>query len=116
MNYVFLFIIVFIIVFLIYFITVIGNKRKLAIFKDSNQALILIRRYKLNIDKNNVKELALKIALANSFIVATAVTVIELVNNFLLKLLVAFLVMVPLIIILYHLIGKSMKKEGKKNV
>ena len=116
MKYIILFVIVFVIVFLLYLITVIENKRKLSKFSKTNQALLLINRYNLKIDKDNVKEFAVKIALANSLVVAVAITVIELVNNFLLKLLVGFLVMLPLILILYNMIGKSMQKEGKKHV
>ena len=62
---------------------------------------------------DNVKEFALKVACVNSFIIATALVVIEFINNFILKLLVATLIMIPLIIILYYLVAKSMKKEGK---
>lgn len=116
MKYFGLFVGVYLLVMLIYLITVIGNKRKLAVFPKSNQALILIKRFKLNINETNVKKFAIKIALSNSFIIAFTLTITELVNNFLLKLLIAFLVMIPLIIILYYLIGISMKKEGNKNV
>lgn len=116
MEYIILFVIVFIVVFLLYVITVIENKRKLAKFPKTNQALLLINRYHLEIDKDNVKEFAVKIALSNAFVIATAITVIELVDHFLLKLLVAILVMLPLILILYSMIGKSMQKEGKKHV
>lgn len=116
MKYLVLFIVTFVVIMLIYLITVIGSKRKLVAFPKSNQALILINKYKLDINENNVKGFAMKIALCNSFIIALTLTLTELVNNFLLKLLVAFLVMIPLIIILYHLIGKSTQKEGKKNV
>ena len=116
MKYIGLFVVIYLIVLLIYLVTVICNKRKLAIFPKSNQALIIINRYKLDINKSNVKEFAIKIASVNSFIIALALTMTELVNNFLLKLLIAFLTMIPLILILYHLIGISMKKEGKKNV
>ena len=113
MKYIILFVVVFIVVLLLYLITVIGNKRKLAKFPQSSQALLLINKYQLKIDKDNVKELAMKIAFANAFVMAITITIIEFVNNLVLKLLVAFLVMIPLIVILYHRIGKSMKKEGK---
>ena len=116
MKYLILFIIVFLVVFLLYLITVIENKRKLLNFPKTNQALLLINRYNLKIDKDNVKGFAVKIALANSFVVASAITAVELVSNFLLKLLVGFLVMLPLILVLYNMIGKSMQKEGKKHV
>lgn len=113
MKSIFLFIYVYAIAMVLYLVTVIYNKKKLATFPKSNQALIITKRYNLKITKKNVKEFALKIALTNSFILAISITVADLVKNFLLKLLVAFLVMTPLIFILYHLIGRSMKKEGK---
>ena len=113
MDYVILFVVIFTTVFVLYLITVILNRKSLAKFSKSNQALILINKYKLKIDKENTKELALKIALANSLIIATAITIIEFVDNIILKLLVALIVMIPLIIICYKLIAKSMKKEGK---
>lgn len=113
MKYIILFLVTFAVIFVLYLLTVILNKRKLAKFPQSNQALLLINRFKLKIDKDNVKEFALKIAGANSFIIATALVVIEFINNFILKLLVATLIMIPLIIVLYYLVAKSMKKEGK---
>ena len=113
MKYIVLFITTFVVVFVLYFITVISNKRKLSKFPKSNQALLLINRYQLNIDKNNVRGFAMKIALANSFIIAIVIVAIEFVNNIILKLLIAILIMLPLIIMCYSRIAKSMKKEGK---
>ena len=113
MKYIILFLVAFTVIFVLYLLTVILNKRKLAKFPKSSQALLLINRFKLKIDKDNVKEFALKVACVNSFIIATALVVIEFVNSFILKLLVATLIMIPLIIILYYLVAKSMKKEGK---
>ena len=113
MEYVILFLVVFIVVFFLYLITVILNKRKLSSFHKSNQALILIKKYDLKIDKDNKREFAIKIALVNSFVIAVTATIIEFVNNIFLKVLVAMVVMIPLMLIFYKLIGKSMKKEGK---
>ena len=113
MGYIILFVVVFMIVFFLYLITVVLNKRKLSSFPKSNQALLLIRKYNLKITNDNVKEFALKISVVNSFIIALAITIIEFVPNIFLKILVAILVMIPLMLVLYNLIGKSMQKEGK---
>ena len=106
MKYVILFAATFLLVLVLYWITVISNKRKLSKFDKSNQALLLIKKYKLDINKDNVKSFAWKIAFANAIIIATTITIIEFINNFMLKLLIAFLVMIPLILILYKVIGK----------
>ena len=114
MNFIILFGVTFLIVYLAYFITVISNHKKLEKFKISNQVMIFIKKYKIKITDSNVKEVAQLVALGNAFIIAVAITVVELVKNFILKILVAFLVIIPLILIVYSLIGKHMiKKESK---
>ncbi|MBE6152027.1 MAG: hypothetical protein E7165_01775 [Firmicutes bacterium] len=114
MEFIIIFLVSFAVVYLLYLLTVISNKNKLEKFKTSNNVLILVKKYKLTITDSNVKLLAHLVALANAFIMAFAITIVELVNNFILKILVAFLVIVPLILISYHLIGKYMlKKENK---
>lgn len=114
MGYIILFLASFLVVYLAYLLTVILNKKKLEKFKTSNQALIFVKRYKLKLTDKNVKLLATLIALSNAFIIATAITIVELIKNIILKLIVAFLVIIPLILILYSLIGKYMlKKENR---
>ena len=114
MNFIILFVVSFLVVYLAYFITVISNKKKLEKFKTSNQVMIFIKKYNIKITDSNVKEVAQLVALGNAFIIAFAITIVELVKNFILKILVAFLVIIPLILIVYSLIGKHMvKKESK---
>ena len=114
MNFIILFVVSFLVVYLAYFITVISNKKKLEKFKTSNQVMIFIKKYNIKITDSNVKEVAQLVALGNAFIIALAITIVELVKNFILKILVAFLVIIPLILIVYSLIGKHMvKKESK---
>ncbi|MBE6138716.1 MAG: hypothetical protein E7173_03105 [Firmicutes bacterium] len=114
MNFIIVFIVSFLVVYLAYLITVISNKKKLEKFKSSNPIVILSKKYNLKINDSNVKELAHLVALGNAFIIASAITIVELVSNFILKILVAFIVIVPLILIVYSLIGKHMvKKESK---
>lgn len=114
MKFFVIFIVAFIIIFLAYLLTVILNKKKLEKFKNSNQALFFVRRYKIKVNEDNVKVLAYLVAIANAFIIAFTLTIVELVENIILKILVAFLIIMPLILILYSLIGKYMKKRGNK--
>ena len=114
MKFIIIFLTVFVVVYLAYLITVILNKKKLLKFKKSNQILLLVKKYDVKITDANVKEVAHLIAFSNSFIIATAVTVVELVSNFVLKILIAFIVIVPLILIMYSLVGKYLKKKECK--
>jgi len=114
MNFIIIFVMSFLVVYLAYVITVISNKKKLDKFKTSNQVLIFVKKYNLKITDSNVKELAHLVALSNAFIIAVAITVVELVSNFILKILVAFVLIMPLILIIYSLVGQHMlKKESK---
>ena len=114
MKFIILFVVTFLVVYLLYLLTVILNKKKLEKFKNSNQALYFVKKYKIKVDDNNVKLLAHLVALSNAFIMSTAITLVELVSNFILKILVAFLVIMPLILIMYHIVGKVMMKRGNK--
>lgn len=116
MSYVILFVATFLIVYLLYLLTVILNKKKLQKFKKSNQVLYFVKKYKLKVDDSNVKLLAQLVALSNAFIISTAITIVELVPNYILKILVAFLVIMPLILLMYHVVGKIMLKRGRSNV
>ena len=114
MKFIILFVVTFLVVYLLYLLTVILNKKKLEKFKKSNQVLYFIKKYKIKVDDNNVKLLAHLVAISNAFIMSAAITIVELVPNFILKILVAFLVIMPLILIVYHIVGKIMMKRGNK--
>ena len=111
MVYLISFIIAFLIVYLFYFFTVILQKKKYDKFKTSNQVMYFINRYKLNVDKINIKKFIHIISLTNSLIIAIAFTATFLVDNILLQLLVGLLVLRPLILISYSLIGNYLKME-----
>ena len=114
MKFLLIFLGAFVVVYLAYLITVIFNKKKLEKFKTSNQVVVLVKKYKLKINDSNIKELAHLVAFSNAFIIASTLTVVELVGNIILKILVAFIIIIPMILISYSLIGKYMlKKENK---
>ena len=114
MKFVILFIVTFLAVYLLYLGTVILSKKKLKKFSKSNQAIFFVKKYKIKVDDSNSKELANLVALANSFIISTTITIIELVPNFILKIAVAFPIIIILILVSYNIIGKTMLKRGKK--
>lgn len=114
MKYIVMFVVSFLVVYLAYLFTVILNKKKLKKFEKSNQALYFTRKYKIKVNDSNAKLLANLVALANAFIISITIVIIELVQNYILKVLVAFIVIVPLILILYHIIGLMILKRGNK--
>ena len=106
--------IVFFFIYLLYAITVIHNKKKIKEFEKSGQAAFIIKKYKLITSKINMKNFARIIALANSLIISFTFFITDFINNYILKLLVGFVILVPFIMLCYCLIGMFYKKkEGK---
>ncbi len=107
---------VFILLYLFYLITVINRKGKLDKFFEGVEITYLKKRYKLSLKKINKKALAHTIALTNSFIVSITILTVFIVDNYILKLMIAFIILMPLIIISYHIIGVNLKRKEDKNV
>ena len=81
-------------------------------FKDGKQVLFFKNAYNLDLKKLDYKKFANSLSLTNAFIIAVTVTIIELINKSLtLKLLVGFIVLIPLILISYYFLGKIYKKK-----
>ena len=111
MKYLITWFIVFIIIYLFYLLFVILRKKKMNNFLDNTYVLYLIRVYKLNKEKLNIKKLSHLIALSNAFIIATTFIIISFVKNFILMMLLAFVVLIPLQLGVYHIIGKYLKRS-----
>lgn len=109
---IFYFLIAFLIVYLFYLVTVVLQKKRMDNFKKSNQVLYFVKRYKLDVNKLNMTRFTNTLGLANAFIVATAFMTTFLVENYILMLLVGFIVLIPLILIVYHIIGKIYIRKG----
>lgn len=103
----------FIFVYLIYLITVIFKIKKNDKFKKSNQVLYFKRVYKIDIDKLNLTKFAHIIALTNAFMIALVATLIDFFDKLIVKMLVGFVILVPLMLLLYHIIGKIIKSKEK---
>lgn len=106
-----LFVATFLIIFLIYYLFVIRRKKYLEKFMNGKEVGYLKKVYKIKLKKEDYKKLALLIALTNSFIISVAVSIVCFFNNILLQLLLGFVVVIGLILLCYHIIGKIMKKK-----
>ena len=103
--------IVFCVIYLFYFIFVICRKKKLSKIKQSTEILFLKKKFKLNLNHISDKKLANIVAISNSFIISITFTVVELFDNIIIKLMVAFVMLIILILIIYGLLGKILKKK-----
>ncbi len=114
MEYIFTFVFCFLVIYLLYLFIIVLRKKGLEKFKTSKQLDYFKIKFKLDIKKLNFKKFANALAVTNAFIIAFTVTVIEVFDNWILKVLVAFLILLPLMYLLYNIIGKYYKKkEGK---
>jgi len=114
MKQLFWFLFAFIVIYLFYFITVILQKKKYEKFKSGNQVMFFVKKYKLDIKKLNVSKFIRIISFVNSFIIALAFTIATLVDNYFLILLIGFIIVIPLMLLSYHMVGLYLKKEENK--
>ncbi len=99
-------------IYLLYFLIIINNKRRLSKYiRTSKETVLIGSRYKINFDKVNHKLVANLFAIANAVIMGLTYIIVMMIDNIILKLLVAFLVFVFLIVICYLNIGKYIKKK-----
>ncbi len=104
-----------VVIYALYFLLIITNKRRLSKYiKTSKETVLIGARYKVNFDKVSHKLVANLFAIANAVIMGTTYIIVMMVDNLILKLLVAFLVFVFLIVISYLNIGKYIKKKEAK--
>lgn len=119
MENIIMFIVLFIIVYLIYTLFVIHNKKALEKMKTGRELTYLKRLYHLDYDKLNMEYIARLLALMNAFILSLTTTIVTIinswVNNFYLWLIICLLmsivILIPLILIIYNIIGKHLKKK-----
>ena len=113
MKYFIIWITVFIIIYLFYLLFVILRKKKLELFKNNSYLKYLVKVYKLDIKKLNIKHMAHIIALSNSFIIATTCTLVYLLDNFYMQMLLALALLILLQLFTYHIVGLILKRRDK---
>ena len=113
-----LYLVTFIIAYLFYVIFVLCRKSVLKKFPNGKEMTYLKYKYGIKINDDNLKKIANKVFLANSFILSTTVYVVCLFDNFFIELIVGVITLIVLILLIYHLIGTFYKKKqgGKKHV
>lgn len=113
MQKIFIWLIIFIIIYLFYLFFIILRKEKLKLFKNNSFVRYLVKVYKLNSKKLEMKQMANIVALANAFIIATTFLIIDFVDNFYLKMFLALIILIILQLVIYHIIGKILKRRDK---
>ena len=114
MNYIIVYLIAFTIIYLFYLFAVVLQKKRMDKFKKSHQIMFFVNRYKLDIDKINIRKFTHLLALVNAFIMATAFIAMYLVDNLLLQFLIGLAVLFPLLLLCYHIVGKIYQRKYKK--
>ena len=113
-KFLYYFSIVFVIVYLFYLVFVVLNKKKKDNIFNTNQSKLITEPSGLDVSRINKSIFVQVISLANSFIVAFTFACSEFFDNYILKLLVCFVILVVLIFVIYRLIGfVYKKKEGR---
>ena len=122
MDNLIIFLALFIIVYSFYYLFVVLNKKMLEKRKTGKELTFLKNNYKLDYKKLNIKSLVNVVALSNSFILAFTTTLVCLLNDWIKNfylwllacLLMSLLFLIPLIIVIYSLIGTYYSKKQKE--
>lgn len=111
MNYIGLFFGAFVLVYIVYYIFIVARKKSLQKLKTSKSMDYFKQLYKIDPEKINMKQFANFLGAANAFIIAVIITIIEIFDNLIVKLVAALILMIPTIYITYSLIGKYYTKD-----
>ncbi len=94
-----------------------GKLKKKKEKKELAEIRYLVSKYNLDMKKVNYNQLLQIVALTSSFDITIIVTIVALVDNYLLSLLMCMLLVIPVVMVSYWLVFKFYKKRGMiKNV
>ena len=123
MQEVILFVMSYIVVFLLYQIFIIRRaktndkknkkRKKKREVKEPFEVTYLVSKYKLDLEKINYNRLLRVISLVSSFDIALIVSIILLIDNFILGIVVGFITTILIILVSYHLVYLVYKRGGK---
>ncbi len=108
-----IYLVTFLIAYLFYFVFVLCRSSVLKKFPEGKEMRYLKIKYGVSVNEKNLKKIANKICLINSFILATTVCIVCLFDNFILGLVVSIIPLILLILSCYHLLGIHYGKRGK---
>ncbi len=109
-----LYLLIFLLVYFIYYYFVVNKKNKLEKFKESMEMKYLSLRYQLEVEKLPMPKTAKLIALTNAFIITIVLIIMDFFEYFLLKIGVAFVSLIILQLMMYHILGRYLQR-GEKN-
>jgi len=112
MEYIIYFILTFLIVYLISYLLLVRKKDKYDESKIPVEVEYMIKKYRLDLEKMNYGKFLNAISIIGSLDMAIAVIVIFPIENIWLQLLVGFIVLIPLILITFRILGKYYIKKG----
>ena len=116
-NFFIRFIILFIIFTIFYLLYYKKSKSDYSKLKKDDYIKIFIARYNLDMRKTEYKDVLNIIMFNNAFILAFTSSTILVIKNYILKIAVSFMILFALIVILYEISGRSLKKkESEKHV
>ena len=72
----------------------------------------LVNRYRVDINKADYKQMLQIVALTSSFDISLIVAITSIFDTYIKQILVAFILVLPVIFISYHLVGNFYKKRG----
>ncbi len=116
MQEVILFIMTYLFVFIIYEIFIVSKTIKLRKkghkYKEPIEVKYLVNRYKLDLEKVNYNKLLHIVSIVSALDISVVVSIIFLLNNFILEVVVGFILIICSILISYHIIYLFYKKGG----
>lgn len=106
------FVTMFIIVYLFYSILTILRKRNPDKYRNSNEIRFLEYKHKVDVEKVGINKLSKILGFWNAIIISSTVVVISFIDNLVIKMLVGFIMLLPLILLVYYLLGKHYAKNN----
>jgi len=107
-----LFMMTFLFVFLIYQLFIVRKAKRRNSSKKPMEVKYLEMRYHIDLKQINYKRLLLVISVVSAFDIALLVSIVMMIHNYFLEILVALLLVIPLILFSYHLVGVYYVKKG----
>ena len=114
MDLLIIFVSFFVVSYVLYYFLIVRKNKVYNPDKVPQEIIFLKNKYQLELEKINYPKLLKLIALVNSLILATTVVLVGFVNGLVMQVFVAFLILFPLVFIVYTIIGKSYQKKGKR--
>jgi len=113
MDFLLTFVISFLVIYLVYNIIVVRRKKGIERFKKGTQVEYFKKVYNLDFRKVDIKKFANSLALTNAFIMSAVITIIEIFDNLIVKMAVGFILIIPLMLVSYKILGEKYRKDDK---